>query len=328
MRIVVMGSGAIGCLYGGLLKLSGNEVTLVGRKRHIESVNERGLILKGVFGDHVIHVEATENASDIKSCDIVLITTKSYDTVAAAQEIAHLVEGGASVVCLQNGLGTELLVSDTLESDRVLRATTCVGALMTDDGEVTATGKGLTEVGSHIPSNMNLVQQVVDILSRAGFDVIPSDNIEGVVWTKTIVNCGLNPIAALTGMKNGEIHGDMRLRELVVRLVEEAARVAEALDVRLSTDDPIRYTLGTAKATSDNTNSMLQDICSCKRTEIDAITGEVIRLAKELDVSTPYSESVYALVKALEAKRIDIGTPDEKARPMDADEIYERILIP
>jgi 2-dehydropantoate 2-reductase len=326
VRVVVMGSGAVGCLYGGLLTLSGNEVTLVGRERHVESINERGLVLKGVFGDYIVQVKATEDASKIESCDIVLITTKSYDTIAAAKKVQHLADNGASIVCLQNGLGTELMVSETLRSDRVLRATTCIGALVTDDGEVTATGKGLTEIGSHSPANSGLVEQVAEVLSNAGFEVVSSDNIEGVVWTKTIVNCGLNPIAALTGMKNGEIHSDMRLRDLVVHLVEEAARVAEALEVQLSTDDPIRYTLGTAKATSDNTNSMLQDICSCKKTEIDAITGEVIRLARELGISTPYSESIYALVKALEAKRIESGIPQETARPMAVDEICKALV--
>lgn len=328
MKIVVMGSGAIGNLYGGLLKIAGNDVTLVGREPHINAIVSRGLIIKGVFGNHNVHLEALTSPDTIDSAELILITTKSYDTVSAAGSVQHLVDNGAYVVCLQNGLGTELLVADALKTHRVLRATTCVGALMTDEGEVTATGKGLTEIGSHYHENMEMIGRLAEILDKAGFEVLASDNIAGVVWTKTIVNCGINPIAALTGLTNGEIFNDMGLRQLIIKLVEEAAAVAEALNIRLSTDDPIRYTLGTAKATSDNINSMLQDVCACKRTEIDAITGEIIRLARELGIDVPYSESIYALVKALEAKRLAKKERKPVAPKMGAQELIETLSTP
>ncbi|MGD9382370.1 MAG: 2-dehydropantoate 2-reductase, partial [Candidatus Thorarchaeota archaeon] len=226
---------------------------------------------------------------------------------------------------LQNGIGTEKKVAEVLGSRRVLRATTCMGALMTAPGEVTATGVGITELGSHFPENQEMVEEVVAMMRNAGFDVVSSENIEGVVWTKTIVNCGINPIGALTGMTNGEIYNDKRLRDLVIRLVEETAHVAEALGIELTTKDPVRYALGTAKATSENINSMLQDIRCCKQTEIDAITGEVIRLAKELGIETPLSESVYALVKALESKVTRFEKHEDRQPPLSVDEVERAI---
>ena len=301
VKIVMMGAGAIGSLYGGMLSLAGeSEVILVGRKPHVTAVRANGLRLKGVLGEHTVHLEATDDPRQITKADFVFITTKTYDTLAAAARIEHLVHDGACVVVLQNGLDTEKEVERVLSTTRVLRATTCMGALVTEPGEVIVTGQGLTEIGSHHPNNKEMVELISVLLRHAGFHVKTSENIDGVVWTKTIVNCGMNPVGALTGLTNGEIYNNKGLRGLVLRLVKEATKVAEGLGIRLTTEDPIRYTLGTAKATGANVNSMLQDIRAKKRTEIDSITGEVIRLARQMGIETPASESVYALVKALE----------------------------
>ncbi|MHA1246907.1 MAG: ketopantoate reductase family protein [Candidatus Thorarchaeota archaeon] len=304
-RIVVMGAGAIGSLYGGLMCRAGFDVILVARPPHVGAIRTDGLKITGILGEMTCRVEAVESARAIDRADIVFITTKSYDTVNAAREIRHLVDAGAPVVVLQNGLGTERLVERELMTTRVLRATTCMGAALDSPGHVNITGDGLTEVGSHHDENKTIVDEVVGILETSGFNVRGSDNMEGVVWTKTLVNCGINPVGALTGLTNGEIYRSQVLRRLVIRLVEETMQVVDALGVRLTTDNPIRYTLGTAKATGDNVNSMLQDIRARKRTEIDYLTGAVLKIAEDLGLDLPASQTVYALVKALESRYIE-----------------------
>ena len=291
MRILIMGSGAIGSLYGGLLSLAGEDViAFVGRKRHVDSIQANGLKIKGVKGEYSIPINATDDPRAIGNVDLIFITTKAYDSVKAAFQVSYLVDKGAYILCLHNGIGIEEKVAQDLGTTRVLRATTCMGAKMTGLGEVTITGDGITEVGSHYPENKVMVERVVSMMRNAGFDICSSNNIDGVVWTKAIVNCGLNPIAALTGLSNGEIHQNVGLRRLVIHLVKETAMVAKALNIKLNTENPIRYTLGTAKATAKNINSMLQDIQARKRTEIESITGEVIRQARKLDISIPFSE--------------------------------------
>lgn len=307
MKIVVVGSGAIGSLYGGLMLGAGASVTLVGRTAHIEAIKSGGLKITGVMGEHLLHPDATVDVKNIREADFVFITTKTYDTDVAAESIRHLSDSGAYIVVLQNGIGTEKRVADLLGTRRVLRATTCAGALKVRPGEVYVTGRGVTEIGTHYPENRAAVQTVMALLAKAGFDVRSSDNIEGLVWTKTIVNCGINPVGALTGMTNGEIHSNALLRGVVIKLVEEAVAVVRALGVSLTTDDPIRYTLGTAKATSKNINSMLQDFQNGRRTEIDAITGTVVRLGRQLGVPTPVSESMYGLIRAIESKYLEQG---------------------
>jgi len=248
------------------------------------------------------------------------------DMYKAAELISqHLIDAGASVLLIQNGLGTEELVAKELNTTKVLRATTCMGALRTSPGVVTATGCGLTEIGSRYPENYDLVERLSMMMKEVGFNVRTSKNIEGVVWTKTLVNCGINPVGALTGLSNGEVYRNKALRGLIVRLVKEAVQVVDALGIELTTEDPVRYALGTAKATGDNINSMLQDLQAGKRTEIDAITGEIIRLAKQFGIETPSSEAVYALVTAIESKYLDEGKERAETDILEIDDLVKAI---
>ena len=326
MKIIVVGSGAIGSLYGAFLsRLEDTEVILVGRNPHVSAIQSKGLKIKGIMGEHIFKIKATKYTSDVDNADLVIVTTKTYDTVTAAKSAKHLTDAGASILLIQNGLGTEDLVAKALNTTKVLRATTCMGALKTSPGVVTATGCGLTEIGSRYPENYELVENLSKMMKEVGFDVRTSENIEGVVWTKTLVNCGINPVGALTGLSNGDVYKNKALRGLIVRLVKEAVQVVEALGIELTTEDPVRYALGTAKATGDNINSMLQDLQAGKRTEIDAITGEVIRLAKQLGIETPSSEAVYVLVKALESKNLDEGKELEETDIFAIDDLVEAI---
>ena len=324
MKIVVVGSGSIGSLYGAYLStVEGNEVVLVGRNPHVAAIRTNGLLIQGIMGERKFNLDAVEDASEIDEADLILLTTKTYDTISAIKTAKHLIDKGAYVMLIQNGLGTEERVAEELNTTRVLRATTCMGALRIGPGIVEATGCGLTELGSRYPENYAYVLELTEMLRSCGFDVRSSENIEGVVWTKTLVNVGINPVGALTGFKNGEVYSNPKLRGLVIRLVEEAVEIVKALGIELTTEDPVRYALGTAKATGDNINSMLQDIQAGKRTEIDSITGEVIRLGKELGIETPSNETVYALVKAIESKYLADTEATADHKPLKIEELVD-----
>lgn len=326
MKIVVLGSGSIGSLYGAFLStIKENEVTLVGRNPHVAAIRTNGLIIRGIMGDHLFNLNAVDDVSEISEADLILLTTKTYDTISAITAAKHLVDKGAYVLIIQNGLGTEDLVATALNSTRVLRATTCMGALRTEPGVVTATGCGLTEIGSRFSENGEFVELMSEMFKECGFDVRSSKNIEGVVWTKTLVNCGINPVGALTGLSNGDVYKNPELRGLVIKLVKEAVKVVKALGVELTTEDPVRYALGTAKATGNNINSMLQDIIARKRTEIDSITGEIIRLGKERGIETPSNEVVYALIKGIEAKYLEDPKAESTIHHLKVQELVDTL---
>ena len=326
MKIVVLGSGTIGSLYGAFLStVDDNEVILVGRNPHVSAIHSKGLQIRGIMGEHTFYLNAVESATKITDADLILLTTKTYDTLPAIKTAKHLIDKGAYVMLIQNGLGTEESVAEEIHTTKVLRATTCMGALRTEPGIVTFTGCALPELGSRYPENYDYVLKMTDMLERCGFAVSASKNIEGVVWTKTLVNCGINPVGALTGFTNGEVYKNPQLRNLVVQLVEEAAEIVKALGIELTTDDPVRYALGTAKATGDNINSMLQDIKAGKKTEIDSITGEIIRLGKELGIETPMNESVYALIKGIESKYLEDSAVMVDITPLDVEELVDTV---
>lgn len=326
MKIVVLGSGTIGSLYGAFLStVNDNEVILVGRNPHVAAIHSKGLQIRGIMGTHTFHLDAVEYAAEIADADLILLTTKTYDTIPAIKTAKHLIDKGAYVMLIQNGLGTEKRVAEEIHTTKVLRATTCMGALRTEPGIVTATGCGLTELGSRYPENYDYVIKMTEMLKKCGFDASASKNIEGVVWTKTLVNCGINPVGALTGFTNGEVYKNPQLRNLVIQLVEEAVEIVKALGIELTTDDPVRYALGTAKATGNNINSMLQDILAGKKTEIDSITGEIIRLGKELGIETPMNESVYALIKAIESKYLEDSAEMIDIKPLAVEELVDTV---
>ena len=327
MKIVVLGSGSIGSLYGAFLStIDDNEVILVGHNPHVAAIRTKGLQIKGIMGEYKFYLKAVEDVSEIKETDLILLTTKTYDTIPAIKSAKHLIDKGAYVMLIQNGLGTEEQVARELNTTKVLRATTCMGAIRIRPGVVDATGCGLTELGSRYPENYDYVMKMTEMFTKCGFNVRASKNIEGVVWTKTLVNCGINPVGALTGFKNGEVYKNPQLRSLVIRLVEEAVAIVKALGIELTTDDPVRYALGTAKATGDNINSMLQDIQAGKRTEIDSITGEIIRLGKELGIETPSNESVYALIKAIESKYLEDTEAKVYTKPLKVEELVDSVV--
>ncbi len=327
MKIVFIGAGAIGSLYGGMLHVAGFDVVLIGRPRNVQAVRQEGMWIRGVLGEHYLQPNVSDNALDVRDADFVFITTKTYDTATAAESARHLVERGAYIVLLQNGIGTEKSVMQQLSTTRVIRGTTCTGALLTRPNEVVATGLGLTEFGTHYHDNWSAVVEIARVVEKAGFVTKTAEDLDGVVWTKTIVNCGINPVGALTGMTNGEIYDNKMLRSVVIRLVEEAAAVVKALGVKLTVDDPVRYTLGTAKATAHNINSMLQDLRRGRRTEVDSITGEVVKNAKRLGISVPVSEAIYALIKALEAKRLLTTDRTTNELTMTAEELLSALSI-
>jgi len=326
MKIVVLGSGSIGSLYGAFLStIDENEVILVGRNPHVAAIRTKGLRIQGIMGKHKFQLKAVEDVSKIQEADLILLTTKTYDTIPAIKSAKHLIVKGAYIMLIQNGLGTEERVAEELNTTKVLRATTCMGATRIRPGVVDATGCGLTEIGSRYPENYAYVMKISKMLTKCGFNVRPSRNIEGVVWTKTLVNCGINPVGALTGFKNGEVYKNLQLRGLVIKLVEEAVAIVKALGIELTTEDPVRYALGTAKATGDNINSMLQDIRAGKRTEIDSITGEIIRLGKELGIETPSNESVYSLIKAIESKYLEDTDGKVVTKPLKVEELVNTV---
>jgi len=292
-----MGAGAIGSLFGGYLSNAGNEVILIGRKKHVQVIRRRGLVIRNK-AEFVVKPEAVESVDHVRRrFDLILITVKAYDTEQAVLEVQELIKDKIPVLFLQNGLGIEEVVSKIME--KPLRGVTMNSSLLSEPGLIIHTGEGDTVVGEQDGSVTQRVEMVADTFSNAGLNTGVTRNIRGTVWLKTLVNSGINPIGALTGMTNGELIQVPSLKRLMVRTVKEGATVAEKEGVNLE-EDPVLLTLKTAELTKNNKNSMLQDVLKKRRTEIDFINGAISKYGSRSAVSTPINDVLTELVKGLE----------------------------
>lgn len=296
MRALVMGAGSIGSLFAAFLARQGWRVAIVARRPHVEAVRAGGLRVEGPLGSFTARVEAYEDAGRLKEPpDVVLITVKAYDTRQASLQVRHLVELGAVPVCLQNGLGVEEEASQALGA-RAFRAVTSNGAMLSGPGLVKHTGVGETLIGAGHPA----LEELADALSASGLPAKTVEDVEGVVWLKTLINAGINPLGALTGLRNGELLEVGWLRELMRGVVEEGRGVALKKGVALS-EDPVEATFRVARATANNKNSMLQDLERGRRTEVDYINGAIAREAEGLGMEAPLNRALTLLIKAMEA---------------------------
>ena len=286
MDICVFGAGSLGSLVGGLLA-DDHEVTLVGREPHVRAVRKRGLQLAGEF-DRTVYPGATTDPP--ASADLVLVTVKSFDTAAAAAQLA----GGAfdAVLSLQNGMGNEETLAAHVSAP-VLAGTCTYGARLTDPGVVECTGVGGVALGPPDGGSSELADRVGTALA-AGLETTVAGDMPRRLWAKLAVNAGINAVTALARVPNGDLV-DGPARTVAHDAASETARVAATAGVDIA-DAPDR-TLEIAEATAPNLSSMHQDVRGGTRTEIDAINGYVVEQA---DQPAPVNATLTALVRAWE----------------------------
>jgi 2-dehydropantoate 2-reductase len=301
MKVAVVGAGAMGSLFGGLLAASGEDVTLVDVWReHIDAINSEGLRIGGSKGSHIVRVKATTDPSSVGPVDLIIIFVKSYDTLKATKDALPMVKEDTVFLSLQNGLGHFEKISEAAGSERVISGTTAHGCTLKGPGEIVHAGRGPTIIGELDGRETERVCDIRDALVRAGIETEISRNITGALWSKVLVNVGINPLTAINGVRNGELLEDPEIKETIRQAVEEAITVAEALGIDLGPGDQLEHVYKVARATALNRSSMLQDVERGRKTEIDALNGIVVRLAKTLGVDTPVNEALTAAVKGLE----------------------------
>lgn len=301
MRVAVLGAGAIGSLFGGMMARSGVDVILIGRKEHVEAVRRSGLRIEGKEETFTVRVKATTNPLEAGKVDVVFLTVKAYDTRAAAVDAKPLLKSDSLVVCMQNGLDTEKEAAEVLGKENILRGVTSEGAQLVRPGVVRHTGRGESVIGSPFGPPPLGSQNVAELLREAGFNATFTDNIEREIWGKVLVNVGINPVGAITGLTNGEILDHPLLLEVMEGLVSEGENVAKMHGITF-TENPLIKVVKVAKMTAANKNSMLQDLERGRRTEIDYINGAIVAYGKKYGVKTPINFTVTALIKTLEAK--------------------------
>ena len=290
-RIAVIGAGAVGCYFGGMLAFAAAPVTFIGRERQVEALRAKGLTLESVHFTRTIPVSASTDMHSAADAKVVLLCVKTTDTEEAARSLApHLAEG-TLVVSLQNGVDNVSRIRFTAGIDAV-PTVVYVGAEMTEPGRVKHTARGDLVLGN--------VPDLAKLFARGGIPVRLSENIEGDLWMKLIQNCAYNALSALGRAQYGRLVRNPWTRDLMRKVVEEVVAVGTARQIRFPDVDLVAATWKLGEGMERTTSSTAQDVARGRRTEIDSLNGYVARLGDELGIPTPVNRTLHALVKILE----------------------------
>jgi len=300
MKTVIVGAGAMGSLFGGLLSLSGEEVWLVDIwKEHIDAIRSNGLRIEDKGEVRMIQVNATTDVATLGKADLVLFFVKTYHTEKAVRDALALQKEGTIFLTLQNGLGNEEVICQQVDQKKVMLGVTNHGATLLGPGSIRHAGKGKTSIGELDGKVTDRVNQITQMFCKAGIETEVSSTIQDLVWVKLFVNIGINALTALTGFKNGQLLDHPETLRLMEALVSEAVEVAGRKGIRIE-GNPFEKVKTVAEATRQNRSSMGQDFDNKRRTEIDAINGAVVREAKQLGISVPFNQAITDLVKVIE----------------------------
>jgi 2-dehydropantoate 2-reductase len=302
MRVCIVGCGAVGSLFAAnLATLADLEVWAYDlAEEHVDAINRDGLRLTGA-GEVSSRPHATSDASELPACDFGIVATKAMHTAPAIAATAHAFTGGC-VATVQNGIGNEEVLAEHVE--RVIRGTTFPAGKITAPGVVQWDVKGDTTFGPFEPkpAPLEAVQQLADACTRGGMPAEAVADARGPQWRKVIFNAATNPLGALTGLTHGRVCEQPALRRLVTQLVDEGKAVAAAQGIVLDADpeELIDYAARPDVAYGHKA-SMLQDVEARRQTEVDYLNGGIAEFGRSLGVPTPTHESIWALVKGVEA---------------------------
>jgi 2-dehydropantoate 2-reductase len=308
--IAVVGAGAVGCYYGGMLARAGAPVTLIGRPVHVDAIRRDGLLLDTLNFSERVAVGASTDVAAAGGARLVLFCVKSTDTEATARALAPHLGADAIVLSLQNGV-------DNLERIRAIVDAPClaavvyVAAAMAAPGYVRHTGRGDLVIGAieteakARAAAQPLLDEVAGWLQRAGIGCTVSENVEGELWAKLLINCAYNAISALGRARYRRIGAHPLALGVLQASVREVMAVALAAGVKLPDGDPVEAALAISHSMAGATSSTAQDIARGRRTEIDHLNGYVVRRGEALGVPVPVNRTLHALVRLLEEAEPD-----------------------
>ena len=314
MRVAVLGAGAMGAIFGSAFARAGAEVVFFDKRPDVvEAIKSNGLVLDGALGATTVRFFATTVAAELGTVDLALVLVDSTATAAMADVAAERLGGGGCALTLQNGVGNWEALAARLGRERVLAGSTYNSGAGLGAGHARHTNLGPTIIGEIDGALSNRAREIARLLGMAGLPVEVTDNVQGHIWSKFVHNCAINPVSAATRLRPGEIARTKAAAGLLDLILEEALAVVAAAGIRLPEADPRKHIRDHCWERY-NRPSMLQHIESGRGTEIDALNGALVDLARGLGVPVPVNQAIVLMVKALEVSTSRQGAPlDESA---------------
>jgi 2-dehydropantoate 2-reductase len=304
--VAVVGAGAVGCFYGAMLARVGVRVVLVGRPVHVEAIERDGLRLDMAGQVETLRVEASADLAAVRGADLVLFCVKSTDTEAVARELAPLLAPHAAILSLQNGVENAATIARHVRQ-AVVPAVVYVATAMGGPGLVRHFGRGDLVIGALNADARRdaavdaLLHDLVALFGDAAVKVTISGDVMAELWSKLLVNCAYNAISALAQAPYAKLAAQPEIRDVQIAIVREVVALAGAEGIGLQFEPSLQAMDRIATAMPAQFSSTAQDMARRKPSEIDHLNGFVARRGRELGVDVPINQTLYALVKLIEA---------------------------
>ena len=303
MDIVIIGSGAMGCLFAALLAPVASVALCCRSEEQAQLVRTRGMALEALDGQRRLQplpafASADEAALPQAAFDVAIVLVKAPDTPAAGRLAARLLRADGMALTLQNGLGNREALAAHVGAQRVLVGSTAQASTLLAAAEVRHAGAGVTALAPQGEAQRACAQQLQALFQAVGMACELAEDADALLWAKLLVNAAINPFGALLRVPNGALAESADARALMAQVLDEAQAVARALGVALPAGDQLERVLGVCQRTAANRCSMLQDVLRGRTTEIDAINGSIARLGAEAGMPAPCNATLAALVRA------------------------------
>ena len=298
MNIVVLGAGAIGSLFGGLLSKN-NNVVLIGRDEHVNSIRKNGLIIKGKTR-FTRKINAVERCKDISfSPDLLLLTVKAYDTLKAIEEAKDILAPDTIVLSFQNGLTNIDYIKTVIPKHQIIAGSTTHGVQQISPGIIYHKGIGKTVIGELTNKRTQRIKRIAERFNESGIFVSISDYIEEAIWRKAIVNSCINPVTAIFHCRNGYLAKNPILTKVVKQICFESTNIANKKGFSFNTNEMIEFTMQVIDQTEQNFSSMLQSLKQGKPTEIDEINGTLASIGKTYHCPCSLNNLLTKIIKSM-----------------------------
>lgn len=300
MKIAVLGAGAMGSIYGGHLSLH-NDVFLIDKKQElVEKINADGLKILENDEDTMYYPKAMLDSKDLGEVDLVILFVKSLFSKAALEENRHIIGEHTYLMTLQNGAGHEDILSEFVPKERIIIGTTEDNGAVLDNAYVRRGGKGRTNIGMLVPDTDKMLPKVKESFDACGFDTHIYDNIQQLIWDKLFTNVSLSVITGVLQVPIGFIAADEYAWSMTVTLIKEALAVAKAMGLSFDEQEVIEKVRATSINSPEGKTSIYADLKAGRRTEVNTISGAVVRAAEKTGVDVPTHRMVVNMVHAME----------------------------
>lgn len=302
MKIAVLGAGAMGSIYGGHLSLN-NDVYMIDKKQElVDTINNDGLKLFENNNDVIYNPKAVTESKNIGEVDLVILFVKSLYSRTALMENSHIIGGNTYVMTLQNGAGHEDIISEFVPMERIIIGTTEDNGAILDTGYVRRGGKGKTNIGMLLPDSNNMLEKVKEVFDSCGFDTHIYSNIQQLIWDKLFTNVSLSALTGVLQVPMGFIAQDEYAWNMAVTLIKEAMAVAKAMGLDFDEAEMIERVKNTSLGSPEGRTSIYTDLSKGRPTEINTISGAVVKAGDKVGVPVPSHKMIVNIVHAMENK--------------------------